>query len=77
MTTDWMRRSLIIAPITEADREAVRASQRIMGLDETGDLDSLTKSRLRGFQTLLGLPVTGALDHATADGLERIRSHYA
>ena len=75
-TPSWFHRDLI-APFTEADREAVRASQRIMGIDETGVLDTLTKTRLRGFQALFGLPVTGALDLATAIKLEGIRSHHA
>lgn len=73
---EWIHRD-IIAPVTDRDREAVRASQRIMGLDETGTLDTITKARLRGFQALLGLPVTGALTVQTAEALDRIRSHHA
>jgi shikimate kinase len=76
MPPDWFHRP-VLAPVTDRDREAVRASQRIMGLDETGALDDPTKSRLRGFQALLGLSVTGALDLPTAEALDRIRSHHA
>ena len=77
MRAEWLTRDVLIAPVTEADREAVRASQRIMGIPETGALDGPTKARLRGFQGLFKLPQTGVLDRATADVLEGIRSHHA
>lgn len=70
---DWMPRSIIIAPATEAEREAVKTAQRALKRPETGELDDGTKASLRGIQRLVGLPVTGVLDSDTAEALERLR----
>jgi hypothetical protein len=68
-----MPRTIIIAPTTEAEREAVRTAQRALEIPETGDMDDTTKAALRGLQRLLGVPVSGVLDMQTAEGLERLR----
>jgi peptidoglycan hydrolase-like protein with peptidoglycan-binding domain len=69
----WPPDRVIIAPATEAEREAVRTAQRALSVDVTGSLDAATKSALRGVQKLFQLPVTGVLDAATAKALDRLR----
>lgn len=73
MSPEWMPRTIIIAPATEAERDAVRTAQRALRRPETGELDDGTKASLRGMQRLVGLPVTGVLDTKTAEALERLR----
>jgi hypothetical protein len=69
----WPPDRVIIAPATEAEREAVRTAQRALSLNATGDMDEATKASLRGTQQLFGLPVTGVLDRATAEALDRLK----
>jgi hypothetical protein len=63
--------------INEEQKEAVRHVQRVLRVDETGDMDGPTKAVLRGMQSLFGLTVSGCLDAQTAEKIEQIRSHYA
>jgi hypothetical protein len=67
----WYKKR-IISPTTDFEREAVAYVQRVLSLEETGELDDLTKSKLRGVQFIFGLPTTGVLDDATAEEIERI-----
>lgn len=69
----WPPERVIIAPATEAEREAVRTAQRALRVPETGDMDAATKTALRGVQGLFKLPVTGVLDRHTAQALDRLR----
>lgn len=66
----------IIAPVSQAEHEAVKTAQRALGLTETGELDEPTRASLRGVQRLYGAEVTGVLDKATAALLERLRHIY-
>lgn len=72
MKPDWFDRD-IIAPASEAEREAVRVAQRALRVPETGEMDTATKGALRGAQYLFGLPVTGTLDEATANRIDSLR----
>lgn len=72
MSLDWFERD-IIAPVTEAERAAVRVAQRTLRVPVTGEMDWATKSALRGHQYLFGLGVTGILDRATAELIEKLR----
>jgi hypothetical protein len=76
MTPDWIKRD-IMRPANEFERSAVRQAQRVLRLEETGEMDEATVSHLRGFQVLFGLRPTGMLDKATATKLEAIRNRYA
>lgn len=69
----WPPDRAIIAPASEAEREAVRTAQRALNLDVTGELDGATKAALRGVQTGFKLPATGVLDRATAEALDRLK----
>lgn len=71
--TDWMPRDEITAPVTEAEREAVRTAQRALLVTETGQMDEPTQNALKALQELLKLPATGALDRATAAAVDRLR----
>lgn len=73
--TDWLPRD-IIAPVSEAEKAAVRRAQRALGLVPTGDLDEPTKASLRGVQHLFKQPVTGVLDRDTAALIERLARVY-
>lgn len=66
----------VIAPVSEAEKDAVRIAQRALGLTPTGELDEPTKASLRGVQRLFKHPVTGVLDRATAALIERLRHVY-
>jgi hypothetical protein len=68
----WELERDIIAPVSDAEKAAVRRAQRALRLSETGDLDEVTASHLRGVQRLFKLPVTGVLDRATALALGRL-----
>lgn len=68
---NWYKRRIVI-PVTEADRDAVRHVQRVLGQDETGDMDEELRASLRGFQSLFRLPTTGILDDATAEKIDQL-----
>lgn len=74
---EWFENDISYTPFTEFDREAVRHAQRVLRVDETGDLDNATKVVLRGFQGLFGLRMTGILDLPTAIKIEQVRNRYA
>jgi hypothetical protein len=67
----------IIYPANEPQREALRHAQRVLRLDETGDMNDMTRAALRGFQGLFALRISGMLDLPTAIKLEQIRSQYS
>lgn len=73
---EWFTGRVMVV-VNEADRVAVRHAQRVLRLEETGELDDQTKAYLRGFQGLFGLPRTAILDEATAIKLEQVRNQYA
>lgn len=73
--TDWLPRD-IIAPVSEAEKAAVRRAQRALGLVPTGDLDEPTKASLRGIQHMFKRPVTGVLDRETGALIERLVKVY-
>lgn len=66
----------IIAPVSDAEHEAVRTAQRALGLTETGELDEPTRASLRGVQRLFRAPVTGVLDRHTAELIGKLRHVY-
>lgn len=68
----WPPERDIIAPVSEAEKAAVRHAQRALRLPPTGDMDEATRASLRGVQALYRLPVSGTLDRATAQALERL-----
>lgn len=70
--SDWLPRD-IVTPANAGEREAVKTAQRALRLDETGDMDEVTRSALRGAQRLFGLDPSGVLDKATAALLDRLR----
>lgn len=72
----WPPERDIIAPASEAEHEAVRTAQRVLGLEPTGLLDEPTRASLRGVQRLFGAEVTGLLDRPTAALLGRLRHIY-
>lgn len=72
----WPPARDIIAPASEAEREAVRIAQRALGLADTGELDEPTQASLRGVQRLFRASVTGVLDRDTAALIERLRHIY-
>jgi hypothetical protein len=73
--TEWCPRD-IVAPVSDAEHEAVRTAQRALGLAQTGELDEPTRASLRGVQRLFGAQVTGLLDLPTAALIERLRHVY-
>ncbi len=72
----WPPSRDIVAPVSDAEHEAVRIAQRALGLVPTGDLDEPTRASLRGVQRLFGAEITGVLDRPTAALLERLRHIY-
>lgn len=72
----WPPARDIVAPVSEQEHEAVRITQRALGLAPTGELDEPTKASLRGVQRLFGAQVTGVLDLSTAALIERLRHIY-
>jgi Putative peptidoglycan binding domain len=66
-----------IFPASEPQRGALRQAQRVLRLDETGDMDEATRAALRGFQGLFHLRISGMLDLQTAIKLEQVRSQHA
>lgn len=73
---EWFEND-IMHVLNEPDREAVRHAQRVLRLDETGDLDDQTRAALRGFQGLFKLTPNGILDLKTAIKIEEVRNRYA
>lgn len=71
MRPAWYDRR-IYAVTNDREREGVTYVQRVLGLQETGELDDETKSHIRGLQTLFGLRPTAIIDDATAEQIERI-----
>lgn len=71
MKLPWYERR-VYAVTTEQEAETVLHVQRVLGLQETGELDEGTKSHIRGLQALFGLRTTGIIDDATAEQIERI-----
>lgn len=68
---NWYKRKVMV-PTTEADRVAVRHAQRVLGMQETGEMDDETRGRLRGVQLLFKLQPTGILDDATASKIDEL-----
>lgn len=66
-----------LAPTSEAQRASVRHAQRVLRMDETGEMDDLTKAGLRAIQALFRIRVTGVLDEPTAEKIEQIRNRFA
>lgn len=66
-----------LAPANDAQRASVRHAQRVLRIDETGEMDTTTKASLRALQALFGIRVTGILDLATAEKIEQIRNRFA
>jgi hypothetical protein len=71
MKPSWYERR-IYAVTNEQEREAVVYVQRVLGLEESGELNDETKSHIRGLQALFGLRTSGIIDDATAEQIERI-----
>lgn len=71
MKPTWYERR-IYAVTNEREREAVVYVQRVLGLEESGELSEETKSHIRGLQALFGLRTSGIIDDATAEQIERI-----
>lgn len=71
MNIPWYTRR-VYAVTTDDEREAVLYVQRVLGIDQTGELDDATKSHIRGLQVLFGLRATGIIDDPTAEQIERI-----
>jgi len=67
----WYKRRVLTIR-NESDRETVRHVQRVLSLEETGELDPNTVSKIRGVQFVFGIPTTGIIDDATAEEIDRI-----
>jgi len=67
----WFRKR-VLTVTTEAERECIKHVQRVLSLEETGELDPNTMSKIRGVQYIFGLNPTGMLDEATAEEIDRI-----
>jgi peptidoglycan hydrolase-like protein with peptidoglycan-binding domain len=67
----WFKKR-VITVTTEVERECVKHVQRVLSLEETGEMDPNTQSKLRGVQYIFGLKATGILDEATAEEIDRI-----
>lgn len=67
----------ILLPTSERQRDTVRHVQRVMRLDDTGEMDNNTRAALRALQALFNIRVTGMLDLATAQRVEQIRNRFA
>lgn len=74
MAPHWFKRT-IIRPSTQFEHDAVTHVQRVLGCQESGEMDEATISHIRGLQGLFGLRVSGYLDLPTAEQVERIRSY--
>ncbi|ATW69406.1 hypothetical protein SEA_OLICIOUS_48 [Streptomyces phage Olicious] len=71
MKLAWYSRRVYVVT-TEEEADTVRYVQRVLGLNETGELDEGTQSHIRGLQLLFGLRTTGIIDDPTAEQIERI-----
>jgi hypothetical protein len=71
MKPSWYRKRILTVQ-NEFDRDAVRHVQRVLSLEETGELDERTVMKIRGLQYIFSLPMTGYIDDATAEEVERI-----
>jgi peptidoglycan hydrolase-like protein with peptidoglycan-binding domain len=67
----WFKKR-VITVTSDAERECVKHVQRVLSLEETGELDPNTQSKIRGVQYIFGLRPTGILDEATAEEIDRI-----
>lgn len=67
----------ILFPSNERERDSVRHVQRVMRLDDSGEMDHNTRAALRALQSLFNIKVTGVLDLATAQKVEQIRNRFA
>lgn len=67
----------ILSPTTDRQRDSVRHVQRVMRLDDSGEMDNNTRAALRALQSLFNIKVTGVLDLATAQKVEQIRNRFA
>lgn len=71
MKPSWYNKRILTVS-NEFDRNAVRHVQRVLSLEETGELDDNTVIKIRGIQYVFNLPMTGIIDDATAEEVERI-----
>lgn len=71
MKIPWYTRRVYVVT-TQEERDTVLYVQRVLGIDQTGELDDATKSHIRGLQVLFGLRVNGIVDDDTAEEIERI-----
>lgn len=62
---DWYPREFIL-PTTDAERDAIKVAQRVLSLEQTGELNPATMAAIRGIQGQMGLVKTGFLDMQTA-----------
>jgi len=67
----WFKKR-VITVTSDAERECVRHVQRVLSLEETGEMDPNTQSKIRGVQYIFGLRPTGILDEDTAEEIDRI-----
>jgi len=63
----------IVRPVSDADRQIVRAAQLVLRAPQTGEMDEATITRIRGLQALFRLPMTGYLDQATWNQINEMR----
>lgn len=71
MKPAWYKKRILVVN-NDFDREAVRHVQRVLSMEETGELDERTTMKIRGLQYIFNLPMTGYIDDATAEEVERI-----
>lgn len=71
MKPAWFKKRIIIVT-TDVERECVKHVQRVLSLEETGEMDPNTQSKIRGVQYIFGLRPSGILDEATAEEIDRI-----
>ena len=63
----------IVRPVSDVEKQIVRAAQLVLRTPQTGEMDPATVTRLRGVQALYRLPMTGILDKATWEKLNEMR----
>lgn len=73
---EWFKGTVWVV-VNDTDRAAVRAAQRVLRIEETGEYTQETRALIQGFQALFKLPITGMIDRDTAIKLEQVRQHYA
>ena len=74
MKPDWFPRD-IIAPVSEAEKDAVRVAQRALRLLPTGEMNEATLASLRGIQALYGLETFNGLNEETAVVIDGLRPY--